>query len=346
MRYLFFQRDGELLDGRLLFLVQFLGDRDVDRDQEVAGGVLTMSGHAATAHAHRRRRLRAGGHLQRHQFIERRHFDGGAQHRGREWHVDTRRHVATTTLESGVRRDVHVDEEVTGWPSLGAGIALALDLDALSVVHTGWDAHIHFARGRLASGAVAGRTGRDDSPAATLTDRTDAGHGERSLVVVEHSSTAAAFAGDEARPRRGATPLAGVARLVARQVHRRRHADDCAAKAQMERRFEIGAALGARATSATEEPSEDVAEIAEVARLEVESTSTLTTGSAEAGRGRSETTNLVVLLAFRFVTEHVVGDRDLFELLLGSGIGIGVRRLREFAIGARDLFLSRARAKA
>src|SRR5476649_1906901 len=108
--------------------------------------------------------------------------------------------------------------------------------------------------------------------------------------------------------------------------------------------LQIRAALGALTSRAAKEPAEDVAQVAEVARAEVETTRARPVSSEACGSG-TETTNLVVLLALLGVTEDVVGTRDLFELLLGTGIRVGVQLLGQLAIGARDLLGGRARGE-
>ena len=88
--------------------------------------------------------------------------------------------------------------------------------------------------------------------------------------------------------------------------------------------FDVFTALRAgAAASATvaEESAENIAEVTKV-RLGL-----APGGATEAGCGRSQATNLVIFLALGGVTEHVVGDRDGFELLFTPGVGVGVVRL-------------------
>src|SRR5487761_2303052 len=341
--HLVVQRDGQLLDQRALLLGELGGYRHVDRDEQVAGRVLGGRRHPASAHAHRGAALGPRGDLERDRLVERGHLAGGAEHRGGGGHVHRGRHVATAPGEAGVGRDVHVHEEVAGRAAVDAGLALALQADALAVDDPGGHAHVDASRRGLAPGAVTGRTGRDDPPAAAVADRTDARHGEGALVVVEDPAALAALAGRKARARgRAATP-AGVAGVAAGQRHRRRRAHHGVAEPQVQGGLEVGPALGALAAP-PEEAAEDVAQVAEVAGREVEPPGA--GGATEAGGGRAEAAHLVVLLALGVVAQHVVGDRDLLEALLGAGIGVGVQLLGELAVGASDLLVRGARAQA
>ncbi len=109
----------------------------------------------------------------------------------------------------------------------------------------------------------------------------------------------------------------------------------------MQRGLKVRAALGARPTI-PEQSAEEVAQITDVARLEVEVTRPRR-GTTEAGRGGTEPTDLVVLLALGGVAQDVVGNGDLLEALLRPRIRIGMVRFGEFAVGARDLLVRRTR---
>src|ERR1700722_12925285 len=146
---------------------------------------------------------------------------------------------------------------------------------------------------------------------ASLTDRTHARHGKGTLVVVDDPTALASFARDELAARSAARPLAGMARFVGGETPRGRHTHHGVAEPEVQRSLEVGAALGALATrAATEEAAKDVAQIAEVAGLKVE-----TARSPEPARGGSESAYLVVLFALDVIAQHVIRPGDLLELL-------------------------------
>jgi len=158
---------------------------------------------------------------------------------------------------------------------LRAGIALALEFDALSVMTpAGMRSSLCATMARV---PCRDRSGRASRCARRDPDRrTDTRHGERSLVVVQDASSAAAFAGDETGP--GAAPLplqVDTPRCSA--VHRRRHAHDRVANPKWSAvsrsapRWRAGVVHRRRA-------AEEIAQVSEVTGLEVESTGARTAG--------------------------------------------------------------------
>src|SRR2546423_2136551 len=94
-------------------------------------------------------------------------------------------------------------------------------------------------------------------------------------------------------------------------------------------------ARGLAATTTVEQVAEDVADITDPEAAALAATS-------EAHTGAEQGTGLVVLLAPVGIAHHVVGRRDLLELLLGvpvARIGIGVPLLGELAVGLADLLV-------
>ena len=86
-------------------------------------------------------------------------------------------------------------------------------------------------------------------------------------------------------------------------------------------------------------------EIAEAVAADVEVVLPRASGAAHTGRSRTETADLVVLLALGLIAEHVVRGADLLEALLGRGITrvrVGVAVASELAVRLGDLLGARA----
>ena len=139
-----------------------------------------------------------------------------------------------------------------------------------------------------------------------------------------------------------------------RERDRDGHAGHRISERQRDVGLEVGAALGARpaatATGAPEHPAEQVAQIADVARLEPNpagepaEAAVRTAGSRTrepaAEPGGRHVAHPVVGLAFLFVAEHVVGGGDLLEPLLGvvvTGVRVGVVPLGELSVRLLDV---------
>src|SRR5947209_2370515 len=96
-------------------------------------------------------------------------------------------------------------------------------------------------------------------------------------------------------------------------------------------------AAAARTSAApVEEPTEDVAQVVDA---EVGREAALAGAAAERIGGWPHGPDLVVLLALRGVTQHVVCGGDLLEPLLAALVRIGVVLLGELAVGGLDLLV-------
>src|SRR5262249_15849114 len=121
--------------------------------------------------------------------------------------------VATVTTEQRVRTHVHDDIQVAGRTTVAARATTTLHADALAVVDTGGDAHLHLTRAHLDAAAVArGARGDDDLSAPTAVR---AHLRERERTLVDRDLTAASALRAALRMRAGTRAVA-----VTRLAHR------------------------------------------------------------------------------------------------------------------------------
>src|SRR5207248_8379138 len=170
------------------------------------------------------------------------------------------RQVPSPATEQLVGSDAHDDVEIARRTVVAAGTTPSLDTDALTILDARRDAHTHASGPELGSAAMAGRARRLDPDAAAAAGRARLAEGEEALVVVEHAAPATARAHRGCRTGRRSRPVAGVARGLAHDVDRGRHALHGVLERHVQLGFEIGPPLGARAAGAAVASSEYAAE--------------------------------------------------------------------------------------
>src|SRR4029453_2884611 len=296
-----------------LLLVQLLRHLQAQARKDVALPALELR-RAAALDPQQLPVLGAAGHLQRHRAVRRRYVDSGPQCRvgERDRHVDDEVGAAPLVdRRLGYARD---DMQISGRAAGGPGLALSLEPDPGAVLDAGRNLHRVALRSALAPGSTAARARIFDHGAVPAAAWAGLREREEPLALRDHS--AATALGTDLRRRAGLRTRS--ATLAASRVDLNRDPRLDSLERVLEREvdldLEIGAALGPRllgsTASATEDPAEDVAEIPEIADVEVE----VARREAATPAGASER---VVLLALLRVREHVVGVLDLLEALLG-----------------------------
>ena len=308
---------------------------------------------ARAAHHDRLARLRAGGDLERHVAVERRHLDRRAERGQRRRDVDHGDEVVAVAQEALVLAHPHDHVEVAGRAAALAGVAAPRQPDALAV------------------GDPGGMSTRTRRCSATMPAPSHSSHGcsgirpspsQRSHTAVrtswpnarprdalELAGAAAARAVDDRRARLGAVAVAasGTARPP-----RTRPRPACRAPPRRgrsrprRRRRRPGSAAGRPRRppppNAGVEPAGAEERREEVARTSRRPRSSASSRRRAAPRGRRGRR-----AAPLGVGEHLVGLRRLLELLLGVGVvrvDVRVQLARELAERLLDLASSAPRA--
>src|SRR5256885_5224125 len=249
------ERVAQLLDRLLGGAIDLLGDDDVERHQQITCASLAGV-NPASAHLHALAALRPGGHLHGHRLVERRHFHLRAQRRLAERDRHAHGEVLALASEDRVLPDVHDDEQVAGRPTVRARCAAIRHADALAVVDTRRDPHLHVAAAAFDAPPTALVARVLDDRAAPAARRADLREREGTLVD-EHLAAPAALRADVGRGAGlGTGPVAHRAHRVGGEAHARRDALHGVEKVEMQLGLEVGAALrtglpGPAATAAT-----------------------------------------------------------------------------------------------
>src|SRR5277367_4131216 len=315
-------------------------------DQLVAFSVAVKIDDALALEAQNFTRLRGGRNLQLHLALERRHFYFGADRRLRETDRRFDYHVVVLAHEHLVLLDVDDDVEIALRTAAVAGLALAAQFEARSIV----DARRNFHGERFVladsplSLALGARVGNDHAFAAAL----PAGRRDRKKSLLRAHLAAAAAIGALACAAGAAARARAVAGLALGEALELYDSLDSA------RRFfefdfqivaQVVAAPRARArTSAAgaEEIAEDVGENFLEALAEVEAPESART-ALRSLEGR--VTEAIVLRATLGIGQNLVGLVEFLESLLGflvAGIAIGMTLNGERAVRLLQLYLAGA----
>jgi hypothetical protein len=240
--------------------------------------------------------------------------------------------------------DVHDDVEVAVRTAARARFALAVEAQALAGRDAGRNADGELALLLHAPRAPAGgaRLGDDRAGAAALA--AGARHREEPLLIAQLSAALALRAGGRLRVLGGARPVAGLARLLAGNLHRGLGALGGFDEGNLEVVAQIGAALRAAAPAAAAEDVAEAEHVAQAAEDVLEAGEDVGIDAAGGGAAQAGVAEAVVHVALVGVGEHRVGLRALLEPLfrdLVPGIPVRVVLQRELAVGALDLLVRR-----
>ncbi len=221
-----------------------------------------------------------------------------------------------------------------------AGFAFALDAQARSGIHAGWNTQVDGSFLLDASLPAALGAALLDDLARALAGGASAGDGEKSLLIGELAAPGASLARDDAGSRLCAGAIARAAEFLARDFDFGIDARCGFLEGQVHVVAQIGAALRAPAAASARE---EILEAEEVAKNIVE---VLEDGTAEVHTttytGKPGMTVGVVDLALLRIAEHTVGFGALAELHLCLGfifrVAIRVPLERALAIGGFDFF--------
>src|SRR6185437_5807493 len=206
-----------LIERRLEFLEQFflLGaqtHRRLDHDpaEQVAGRPAPHRAHAFLAHAKHPPRLGLHGNLQDHLAVERRHLHRAAERRRGKADRHLAGQVVGFAFEDGVFAHPYLDVQVAGRSAVAAGLAFAVQADAVPAIDAG-----RYGDGQAlllanAALAVAGITGVADDLAPPLAARAGLLNGENRLLHPDLTLPVAGIAGLGSGPLGGAGSLAGL----------------------------------------------------------------------------------------------------------------------------------------
>src|ERR1700734_255994 len=122
--------------------------------------------HTAFAHAQFLAALRSLRNLQLRAAVDGRHFHFCAQRRLRNRHRHRNLDIVALAREDRMRSGAHDKKQVARRTAVDAGIALALQANALAVARAGLDAELDGLSARERSLAVAGRAGIRHAPRA------------------------------------------------------------------------------------------------------------------------------------------------------------------------------------
>src|SRR6266516_798699 len=338
----------ERLERLTLGLRQLLRNGDAHaREQVAAAGALELR-RAAPTHPQELPVLGARRHLQRDRAVRGRHFDRCPESGFREGHRDVDHEIRPPPLVELRRRDSRDHVQIAGGRASVPGLALAAQLDPRAVPDPGGELDLVPLRPPLTTGAVAARTRILDHSSVPPAAR--AGLREREQALALGLDAAAAALGTDDRRRSGLRSRAAARAAACLELDRNLHLS--ALERVLERDvhldFEVGSALAAllgappaSCAAASEEAAEDVAEITEVAQVEVAGEVVVAALEARpaAPVRRPER---VVLLALLRVGENVVGGLDLLEALLRRrvpGVLVRVVLASELPIRLLDLVL-------
>src|SRR5690606_30316895 len=333
------QRLLELTQQLLLFLVQ--AHRCLDRyvAVKIAGIAGTQPAYALAAQAERLAGLRALGNGDGPAPGKRGHLELAAQGRRGERNGQFAVQVIAVTREDAVRLEVNLDVKVARGPAVYARFAIARRADAHAVVDTGRNLDLQGLVAARAPHPVAGVARVGDLLARTMTGGAGLLHAEETLLHAHHARTVAGVAGARVRARLGATAATHVAGFPTGYTDFRIEAVGRLLERDIERVFQIGAAIHlwpAAAPGRTENLAEDIAEgICKAAR------------SAHAGtdpgvRIDARMTEAIVGRPLLLVGKHLVGLLGLLEFFLGLlAIRIAVRMVLhgQLAVSLLDLLV-------
>src|SRR5436305_14961256 len=175
------ERVAQVLDRLLGGAVDLLGDDDVERHQEITRASLARV-NPASAHLHGLAALGSGRHLHGHGLVEGRDLDLRAQRGLGERDRHAHGEVLALAPEDRVLPDVHDDEEIAGRAAVRARCPAARYADALTVVDTGRDPHLHVAAAAFHAASAALMARVLDDRAAPGARRADLRERERTLI--------------------------------------------------------------------------------------------------------------------------------------------------------------------
>ncbi len=322
-----------------LALTQFPGRLDSHFDVKIAFAVPIEYRHAFVPDAKRGSRLRALGNFQPVFSFQCRNHDLDAEGSLRERDRNHAVQVVALALKEGVLLDVQDNIQIAGRPAERARFAQAAETDSRAVLHSRGHFGFHHAIAQQATLAFALRAGIGDYAARALASRAGSSDAEEALLIPHLTPPVTRLAADRRFPRCCAGSPAGVACLMATDIHLFLNAEDRLVKFEVQVFAKVGSALGATATTAAlaenvaeaKDVAKDVAEILEDRGIESSRTSATT--------AHARVPEAVIQRSFLAVREDCVRLRDLFEPVFRFrivGVAVGVVRHRELAVSALD----------
>ena len=319
----------ELLQQVPLALGEMPGRLDGDLDVHVAAGGAAQDREALAAQAELVAGLGACGNF----HLRAAAVDGGHLHiaakRGlRHGQGDAAVDVGAVPLEDLVRGDGDVHEEVAGWGSSGAGLALAGQADTGAFLDAGGDCDLKRALALHRASTVADAAGVLDDPAGAAAGGTGSLDKKEALLRPDLAGTVAGGAGIAAGVFAfGAGAVAGVTGDAGGNAKLALGASEGLREVNFDLRLQVGARALATAAAAGEVAEHLVEDVAEAGAIAERVATALLKGLMA---------KPVVGAALLFVFQDVVGFIHLLELRLRglvAGVAVGVILHGHLAVG-------------
>jgi hypothetical protein len=340
LRLIFHRRQFSQLSQQLaLAFIQLPGCLDSHLDVKIAFAVAIEHGHAFAPYAKRGSGLRAFRNLQLVLTLQRRNHNLDAERSLRKRNRNHAVQVVALAFKKGVLFHVQDDIQVASGPTERARLAESGETNSRAVLHSRGHFGFHHAIAQQATLAFALRAGIGDYAARALASRAGSSDAEEALLIPHLTPPVTRLAADRRFPRCCAGSPAGVACLMATDIHLFLNAEDRLVKFEVQVFAKVGSALGATATTAAlaenvaeaKDVAKDVAEILEDRGIESSRTSATT--------AHARVPEAVIQRSFLAVREDCVRLRDLFEPVFRFrivGVAVGVVRHRELAVSALD----------
>lgn len=348
LRAAFLDRLVEFLEHLLLLARQIDGSLHEGVYVQIAAAAAVQMRHTLAAQAEDLARLRAFRDRDACFGTHRRHAHFAAQGRGCVAQRQIGMQIVAVALENFMLLDEHLNEQIAAGAAVGAGFALALNADALTVVDARRNVDLQRLGLAVAAATLAVRTRIGNDLARTVAVRTGLLHLQKAAVDVDRTAAAAVRAGLLARALLAARTVTGFALFPNRHANVGLGAGNCLLECDFKRITHVGAAehLGTASASAAgtaaENFGEDVAEVAESALSLTESAE-----SAEAARCVRIHAGLAVAVvggALLRIAQNRISLTDLFKLFFGllvAVVAVGMVLHRQTSIRLFDFIVAR-----